>query len=258
MRAIDNYGQIEFDAEHRQPAGTPAVSGIPTGPHRFMTSYGYADSRGVEMVLRRRPLRLAEDVALGMTASYTYSTVEEAANAVGVIAVADNDPDNPQTELPFDLAENVSHFPLNVRGGASTLAAGYDRRHRGVLRAVSSLPFDFSLGVTGTMESGFLYTRQIGRDPRDRELLTGPTNYQIDLRLEKRFNFGNRLGADVYLDIINLTDRLNVLAYNTNPLTRELEVFERTGNPGSRLIQRDGSALYGQARNVYFGARVRF
>ena len=258
MRAIDNYGQIEFDAENRQPEGTAVVSGIPSGPHRWMTSYGYADSRGVELVLRRRPLRLAEDFTLGLTASYTYSTVEAARNAAGVIAVADNDPENPTTEVPFDLSEGSAHFPQNVSGGASTLAAGYDRRHRGVIRAVSSLPLDFSLGLTGAVESGFLYPRQIDVDPRDRELLTGPTNFQLDLRLEKRFDFGNRLGADVYVDVVNLTNRFNVVAYNNNPLTAELEIFERTGNPGSRLIQRDGSALYGPARNVYFGARVRF
>lgn len=258
MRAIDNYDQIQFAAEHRVPEGEQTVSGYPSGPHRWMTSYGYADSRGVELVLRRRPLQLAQDVLLGVTASYTYSSVEAARNAVGVIAVSDNDPENPTTEVPFELAENTAHFPQNVRGGSSTLTAGYDRRHRGIVRAVSSLPFDFSVGLTGAIESGFLYPRQIDVDPRDRELLTGPTNFQLDLRLEKRFDFGNRIGADVYADIINLTNRLNVVAYNNNPQSIELEIFERTGNPGSRLIQRDGTALYGPARNVYFGARVRF
>ena len=252
MRNIDNYGQATFESRTR-----PGEAVIGTW-NWFTTSFGYADSRGIELVVRRQPVELAQDMTLGLTASYTYSTVEEARSVAGTQAFADNDPDNPMTQLPFDIAQHLEHFPQNVRGGASTILGGYDRRHRGVLRAVSALPYDFSVGLTGSLESGFLYERQIGRDDRDRELLTGPTNYQIDLRLEKRFDFAQRVGADIFLDIVNLTDRLNVIAYNNNTLSGELLVFERTGNPGSRLVQRDGSTLYGPARNIYFGGRVRF
>lgn len=254
MRSIENYGQAILEASNRTPEGATTLVGT---PHRFATSFGYADSRGIEVVLRRAPLQLGQDVTLGLTGSYTYSTVEAAVGAGGDNGFADNDPENPTT-LPFDVVETFPHFPQNIRGGSSTLNSGYDRRHRMTLRAVSALPYQFSAGLTGSFESGFLYQKQIDVDPRDRELRTGPTNYQLDLRLEKRFSFTNRLGADVYVDVVNLTNRLNVLAYNANALSAEAEIFERTGNPGSRLVQRDGSVLYGPARNVYFGARVRF
>ncbi len=255
MRSIENYGTAVFEATNRVPTGQESLVG---SPHRFATSFGYADSRGIELVVRRAPLALADDFTLGLTASYTYATVESARNAEGTVGFADNDPDNPITQLPFNDAEDLDHFPQNIRGGASTLAGGYDRRHRGVLRSVASLPLDFSVGLTGSMESGFLYEKQIEVDERDRELLTGPTNFQIDLRLEKRFMFTPRFGADLYVDVTNLFNRHNVIAYNDNPQSSELLLFERNGNPGSRLVQRDGSTLYGPARNVYFGARVRF
>jgi outer membrane receptor protein involved in Fe transport len=256
MRSIDNYGSVGFTAANRNP--TPDDPTIVGARHVFSTSFGYADARGIELVLRRAPLDIATDVNLGITASYTYSTVERADPVAGSPSYADNDPENPISQLPFDVADDLTHFPLNVRGGSSTLTGGYDRRHRIVLRSVAALPYDFSVGLTGSLESGFLYRKQIDADPRDRELLTGPTNHQIDIRLEKRFFFMQRAGVDVFLDVINLLNRKNIIAYNSNTLTDEPEIFERTGNPGSRLIQRDGTALYGVARNVYFGARLRF
>ena len=256
LRSIDNYGTIVFTADNRVPDGEPSLVGT---PHRWATSFGYAESRGIELVLRRRPLQLANGITLGLTSSYTYSTVESARNSGSTsTAFSDTDPDNPITQLPFELADEIENYPLNVQGGTSTLTGGYDRRHRVVIRGVANFPFDTSIGLKTTFESGFLYQKQIDVDPRDRELVTGPANYQADLRLEKQLPFNDRFGIDFYVDVVNLTGRNNVIAYNSNDLSSELTVFERTGNPGTRLIQRDGSALYGTGRNVYFGARVRF
>ena len=257
MRSIDNYGSLGFQAANRNP--TEDDETLVGGTHRWVTSFGYAEARGIELVLRRRPLVLAKDFTLGVTASYTYSTVEQARNTGTTITnFSDDDPDNPITQLPFDVADDAENFPQNVRGGTSTLTGGYDRRHRGVLRSVAALPYDFSFGLTGSYESGFLFEPAFPDDPRDRSLETGPANFQVDLRLEKRISFADRYGVDLYLDVINLTNRNNIIAFNRNELGSELLVFETTGNPGTRLIQRDGSALYGPARSVYFGARVRF
>jgi hypothetical protein len=144
-----------------------------------------------------------------------------------------------------------------VSGGSSALIGGYDRTNRFVVRSVASLPYGINLGLTGNLESGFLYPRVLNADPRDRDLLTGPTNYQIDLRLEKRFLFTDRFGLDVYIDVTNLTDHSNVVAYEKGTPDGPA-VFEETGVPGRRLIQADGTSLYGPARNIYFGSRIRF
>ncbi|NND01625.1 MAG: TonB-dependent receptor, partial [Acidimicrobiia bacterium] len=144
----------------------------------------------------------------------------------------------------------------NVQGG-SVITGGYDRRHRGILRAVAGLPYDISLGLLSTLESGFLYPNAIGADPRDRELETAPANFQVDLRLEKRFMLTNRFGADFYVDVTNLFDRDNVIAYDTDAVGADV-VFQETGVPGSRLILTDGSPLYGPSRTIYFGSRIRF
>ena len=258
MRSIDNYGQIVFQATHRVPEGETAPAGLPT-LHSWATSFGYAEARGIELVVRRRPLQLAQDLTLGLTGSYTYSSVEQARSTGGTTTTfADNDPDNPTTELPFEIADEIQNYPQNVRGGASTLTGGYDRRHRATLRAVADIPYDFSVGLTSSFESGFLYESLFRDDQRDRSLSTGPANFQADLRLEKRISFADRYGVDLYVDLVNLTNRHNVIAFNRNELSEEALAFETTGNPGKRLVQRDGSVLYGPARSVYFGARVRF
>lgn len=255
MRSIENYSQAALSAVNRTPQGQPILTGHTE--YLYATSAGYADVRGIELTLRRRAVRLTDDVSLGVTASYTFSSVEQS-NFAGANVSQFRDADGTVTTLPFDNTRDFKNFPQNVRGGASTLTGGYDRTHRFVVRSIATLPFEVRLGLSGSLESGFLYPRQIGADPRDRELLTGPTNYQVDVRLEKQFSFTPRFGLDVYVDVTNLTNKANVIAYNNDTRSVEYLIFEETGSPGSRLIQRDGTPLYGPARNVYFGTRLRF
>jgi hypothetical protein len=252
-RAIENYGIRNFAANNSPPAGA-TVTGI--NQHVYTTDFGYGDARGIETVLRRNPVELADDVFLGLTASYTYSTVEVSVASEGlpVFTFASND-SIPQ--LPFDLVEDLWNYPQNVAGG-STIAGGYDRRHRGIVRATADFPYELGLGLVGRVESGFLYPRAVGGDPRNRALLTGPTNYTIDLRLQKAFTFQGNMGIDVYVDVTNLTNRQNVIAYDDNAQTGANVIFQETGIPGRRLIDNNGSSYYGPARTLYFGTRLRF
>ncbi len=252
-RSIDNYSNVTFVAFSR-----PGVTRIPGfDRYTYQTNLGYADARGIELVLRRAPLRLSEDVSLGLTASYTFSTVERS-NTTGInvrdYRITDENPDD--TQLPFEDSSDFQNFPQNVRGG-STITGGYDRRHRVILRGTSTLPLDISLGLLATLESGFQYPKAIGADPRDRELLTAPANAQIDFRAEKRFSFAQRFGVDVYVDVINLLGRDNIVAFESYTPSGPAR-FQETGIPGERLILRDGVSLYGPARTVFFGSRLRF
>jgi len=256
MRAVDNYSSAGLSANNRIPASQAGANAININQHVYRTAFGYADIRGIEMVLRRRPLRLADNVALGMTASYTFGAVEQSfgagANQTNFIA-----PDEATKKLPFENVRDFKNFAQNVPGGSSTLTSGFDRTHRGVLRATAALPYNISAGLAASAESGFMYPRAIGVDPRDRELLTAPANAQVDLRLEKRFDIGSRFGLDVYIDMVNLTNRFNIVAYESYTPGGP-GVFQESGNPGSRLTLPDGSTVYGPARNIYFGTRARF
>jgi outer membrane receptor protein involved in Fe transport len=251
-RSIDNYGTVGYTA-FSQP-GLDQIQGFDR--YSYITNLGYADARGIELTLRRRPLALAENVDLGVTASYTYSSVEQSRLTGDNLRDFRYDEETQETQLPFDDARDFQNFAQNVQGG-SIITGGFGRRHRGVIRAVSNLPFGIGAGLLGTIESGFEYADPTGTDARDRALNTAPANYQLDLRLEKGVDFNDRLGIDLYLDVINLTDRDNVVAYETAD-SRFAVAFEETGVPGNRLIRNDGSPLYGPARTIYFGTRLRF
>ncbi|MEM1271342.1 MAG: hypothetical protein AAGI08_14965, partial [Bacteroidota bacterium] len=252
-RSIDNYGRVGYTAFSRP--GVPRFAGFDR--FSYVTSFGYADARGIELVLRRAPVQLTDNVRIGLNASYTFSTVESARVTGENLRTFRVTADEVEvTELPFDDAGDFQNFPQNVVGG-STLTGGYDRRHRVILRGFGVLPFDVNVGLLGTVESGFQYPKAIGADPRDRELLTAPTNVQLDFRLEKGFSFTPQIGLDVYLDVINLFNRDNVVGYDTDAASGAA-IFQETGIPGTRLTLRDGTSIYGPARTVFFGSRLRF
>lgn len=253
VRSIENYGRTRLIASNRTPEGEPALRGL--NRYTFETSAGYAEIKGIELQLQRRPLSLWEDVSLGLTASYTFSTVESNRNVGNKTRF--NADEIEGTKLPFDRVDAFNHYLQGVRGGASVISSGYNRRHRALLRAIGTLPFGFSIGLDTRLESGFLFPKVVNADPRDRELLTAPTNFRIDLRLRKRFDLPGTFGFDVFMDITNLTNRDNIIAYNTRAPGAAAR-FQEEANPGSRLILVDGSPIYGPARNIYFGTSIRF
>ncbi|MGD8413454.1 MAG: carboxypeptidase-like regulatory domain-containing protein [Candidatus Latescibacterota bacterium] len=262
-RAIENYGYSGITANNRTPEGVLSLAGMTQ--YSFVTDFGFADSRGVELVLRRAPLPVSESIRLGLTASYTFATIEGALQTgSNVNSFNAEEVDDPTTEVddtrqvPFDNAEDFKHFPSPIRAGRG-VEQGYDRRHRGVLRLTATFPLDFQLGINGTIESGFLYPPAIQEDERNRELLTGPTNSEWDVRIEKRFRFGTNVGLDLYFDVTNILNTKNVIAYDNNTNGPGPFVFQETGVPGQRLVNdTDGQVLYGPARQLYFGARFNF
>lgn len=261
-RAIENFTYTGMSATQRVPEGEYNV-GIPI--YTWLTDFGYADSRGLELVLRRAPLQMTDWLRLGVTASYTYASVEGARGAGNnqstFIAAETDDPTtsvDDTKELPFDNTSDFRHFAQDITG-SRFLDSGFDRRHRGVLRMSAVFPYEISLGINGTIESGILYPRAIIVNERDRSLLTGPTNHEVDVRLEKAFDFNQQFGLDVFIDVTNVFDHDNVVAYDDDPQTGSDVIFEKTGVPGQRLVESSaGQALYGPARNVFFGTRVRF
>jgi hypothetical protein len=257
-RSVDNYGRQALRAVNRVPEGEEPLE-LPDGSfnrHVYETSAGYADIRGLEVQVQRRLTELVEGWEFGATGSYTFSTIETNNNVGNKTRFQADEVDG--TRLPFDNVDNFDNFPQGAQGGASTITSGFNRRHRGLLRAIVEAPYGFQLGIDSRIESGFLYRKVVNTDPRDRELETGPINYRIDLRLEKEFtDLVGDAGMSVFLDVKNLTDRNNIQAYNTRAPDGG-QRFQEEGDPGDLLVLLDGSPVYGPARNLYFGARVQF
>lgn len=259
-RSIDNYGRQRFRAQNRVPEGEEPLGGdgfSGFGRYDYETSSGYADIRGIEVQVQRRLLQLSPSWALGLTGSYTFSTIETNNNTGNENNFQADNPQIENNKLPFDNADNFEHFPQGARGGGSTISSGFNRRHRGLLRAILQGPFGVTLGVDARIESGFLFQKVIGTDPRDRELITAPYNQRIDVRLQKTFDIPATRGVTVFADIKNATNRHNILAFN-NSVADGAQRMQEEDYPGSKLVQIDGSSTYGVARSFFFGARVKF
>jgi outer membrane receptor protein involved in Fe transport len=258
-RSVDNYGRQNMVAVNRVPEGEdPLQQSLSFNRHVYETSAGYADIRGIEVEVQRRLFTFSGEWGLGVTGSYTFSTIETANILGGANKNRFRAEEVEGTRLPFDNINNFRNFPQEVQGGASTITGGFNRRHRGLLRAIFQAPFNIRLGIDSRIESGFLYRKVVNTDPRDRGLASGPTNYRIDLRLQKEFaDLIGDYGVSLYLDVKNLTDRNNILAFNQRAPNGG-QRFQEEGDPGNLLVLPDGSSVYGPARNFHFGARVQF
>jgi hypothetical protein len=259
-RSVDNYARQRLRAVNRVPEGEDPLE-VATGSfnrYDYKTSAGYADIRGIELEVQRRLFNLTGDWDLGVTGSYTFSTIEST-NFVGSNNIRRFQASDVEgTRLPFDNVDNFDHFPQGVQGGSSTITSGFNRRHRGLLRTILQAPYGIQLGIDSRIESGFLFRKVVDTDPRNRGLETGPTNYRVDLRLQKEFaNIVGDYGVSVYLDVKNLTDHTNILAFNGRAPNGG-QRFQEEGDPGNLLVLPDGSPVYGPARNIHFGARVQF
>lgn len=254
-RSIDNYGRQRFRAQERVPEGEQSLRNH--GRYQFETSAGYADVRGIEVQVQRRLLQLAPDWSFGVTGSYTFSTIETNNNTGNPTNFQADDPQVEDNQLPFDNAENFEHFPQEAKGGSSTISSGFNRRHRGLLRAILQGPFGVTVGLDARIESGFLFPKAVNTDPRDRELVSAPYNQRTDLRIQKSFDLPGVESLTVFTDVRNVTNRDNILSFNSSVADGGRRMQEE-GNPGSKLVQTDGSSTYGAARNFYFGARVQF
>lgn len=258
-RDIENYGRIGFQVTPRAPWRL----------YNLVTDFGYADSRGLEVTLRKSITPVTDWLSVGGRVSYAYSYIKQAVYAGGnstTFSTVAGDSATYSGGLPFDDLKNYNTIERNVLGGNSSLTGGYDRPHRITYAIFFKFPLDITLSSIGRFESGFYYPLTLG-DPRARELGQGPWTKRIDIRLEKLVDL-DIVKASVYLDVLNLFNSENVQAYD-NSNTGQL-IFERTGNPTGydatsatpqytgRPVLPDGTPIYDIARQVYVGINVNF
>jgi hypothetical protein len=263
LRDIENYNPTALNVVPR--SGPSGVN------YNVTSSFGYADSRGVEVSLQALRQTYFDFVTLTGRMNYTYSYIKASALA-GLTAAqrtsfstANGDSARLGGALPFDDLRFYNTIELNVLGSSSTLTGGYDRTHRITYTSSLEFPYDIRVTSVGTFQSGFYYpitltdTRVVGR-----ELGTAPWNKMVDIRLEKGFTIaGARIG--VFADIKNLFNWTNIIGYDNvtsgSPIKWENSV--KDGNPDPtgtalRPVGADGSLFYDIPREFYFGVKVDF
>ncbi len=252
-RDIENYGATAFTVTPRSPWRLYIIT----------TAFGYADSRGVELTLRKNLASVLGDLlAIGGRFSYAYSYIKQAVGAGGnttTFSSVGGDSVKFGGQLPFGDIKYFNTIEQNVQGGSSSLTGGYDRPHRISYTLMMRFPYDIMLSSVGRFESGFYYRRTLG-DPRARELAVGPWNKQVDLRIEKPFNLGPAR-VSVYVDVLNVLDWKNILAFDASNVG-QIE-WERNGDPtggptAPRPVTQDGSLIYDIPREIYVGLMLNF
>jgi len=256
-RDIENYGGIGLNVIPRAGVGVN---------YFIETNFGYADSRGIEVSLERRPARFLWDkITLSGRVNYAYTYIKAAALASftgpkTAFTTTGGDSAKFGGQLPWDDFKSYNTIELNVRGGQSSFTGGYDRPHRLTLSFVAGLPFDVTLSSLSTFQSGFYYPLSLeDPDGRLRKIGKASWNSRTDLRLDKGLRFGQRRAA-AFLEIRNLFNRVNIIGYDNTDVAGQ-ELFEQTGNPTGqygRTTFLDGSNAFDIVREIYAGIDFKF
>lgn len=269
---FDGYGldinAFYKDIESYGGTGLVITPRAPWRSYNINTEFGYADSRGVELTLKKTILPVADFLSIGGRLAYAYSYVKQSVYAGGNVtsySTVGGDSVKYSGEIPWTDIKYWNTIERNVLGGNSTLLGGYDRTHRVTYNLVMRFPEEITLSSVGTFQSGFYFPLTLG-DPRKRELGESPWTKQVDVRLEKAFTIRGIGRIAAYVDVINVFGWENIIAYNSTNVGQL--AWERTGDPtGGPTINRpigisasgnDGSMIYDLPRMVYFGLTFNF
>ena len=267
-RDVENYSNLTWNL-------TPyAGQGV-----LFRSSWGIADSRGIEVTLeKRRTGWFSGRVA------YAYSYIKASLPKTG------NDPNQRRNfsasvdstnfaYLPIDMGQNYPYRQDNivVRSTANALAGGFDRTHRLTGTMIFFMPYNVQASAVAYLMSGFKYlpTENIKNDPWfdiSPELREGPWHFDLNLRLSWQAKLAG-VRFQPFAEVRNVTNRKNILAYNNTPFNESTDqvIFEigRDGIPNSGDEQDPegfwrtpfdwmGRPLYGPARQIWVGMEFGF
>jgi len=252
-RDIESYSRLGLTL-------SPAEAGFAT--YTFNTSGGYADSRGFEVAIERRPVgRISGRI------NYAYSYIKASRNGNNSTPFPDktsfsskSETDREAFDVAVDNKESFNTYEANVNGGGNPLVSGFDRAHRIGLSLMALLPVEFKMSLISTAESGFYYNKtETSENARERETDSAPWNLRTDLRFSRNFALsGTSLGA--FLEVRNLFDRKNILTFDNrnNASRRQWEEDQDPTGDLNRAFTPQGQAIYDIPQMVNLGFTVDF
>ncbi len=209
----------------------------------YYINQDFANARGVEMNMRTRRIK-------NFTAFLSYTIQRAEGNSSNPLDTRD------------DLLARPPRVPVK-----RLIILDWDRPHKfnfnfdyrfgkneGPKLAGSKFLQNFGVNLTGRFESGLPYTPTDTRGQRiaDENIGRIPSTWQLDLRVDKNFDFGG-LKFGVFTEVVNLTNRVNVAdVYTDTGLPLD------TRDPGyTEFGKLDPYNLYPQ-RNIRIGAELEF
>ncbi len=252
------------DYSNMYPASITVYTAASVTPYYVITNALYADTRGVELSVQRDLKPLVWGVTGGGRLAYAYSHLSS-----GFVTPINKTTFSPLTgdsaafdgRLPFGDMDTWNRSYLEALGGGSTLTKGFNRNHRITCAFTLEFPEGFRLSGTGMFTSGFWYKENLKSDWIV-SYAQGPWIRRVDIRLEKQFQISGRFHCNLFVDVLNAFNWVNVLAY-CDILNADLAAWEirgdPTGGPGiNRPVTGEGTLVYDIPREVYFGLRIGF
>ena len=131
---------------------------------------------------------------------------------------------------PLSGLEQITFAVAPDLGGEMTLAVA-DQRHRAVLSGIWEMGYQFQLSGLYFYGSGARYATNWGGDLRNtgqtggrlrpdgtivpRTNLVGDPLHRVDVRLQRRFQFTDRIGVDGIVEVFNVFNHANYGSYTT-------------------------------------------
>jgi hypothetical protein len=233
-------------------------------PRFVITNALFTDARGLEISMQRDLTPLFFGISAGGRIAYAFSRLNAASPVPtnkSVYNVTLGDSAALGGRLPFDDIGMWDKSNIEILGGSSTLIAGFNRIHHMTCAFTFAFPWGIRLGGTGMFSSGFWYPEKLKAD-RILPYAEGPWNRRIDVRLEKQLVISDNIHVDIFVDVLNVCNWTNVLAYYDTPETAQF-AWESSGDPTggvgiNRPVTREGTLIYDIPREVYFGVRLGF
>jgi len=244
-RDTRNAGRIGYTVHVAPGSGFALMS--------YQTSWGYRDSRGIELNLFKRPSPEKYWGFLGVSGrlSLSYSYDKGASNASSLSATRG------VSDLYYGTQDEAYDFAK--RYTYPTFSRGFNY-WKGKLTLLFEFPMEVQLSTITTFNSGWYYqpvTRDINL--RYNTFDQGNNFWQTDMRLTKNFGIG-KYKAGIFFEMLNVFDRVNILAFDTYKTTDQ-ERYEKTGEPWgtfNRPVDALGNPFAGIAREMYAGIEFWF
>lgn len=220
--------------------------------YSYTTSWGYRDSRGIELNLVKRssPKRYFDFLGLSGRLSLSYSFDKGAANALSISEGRGT------SALAYGTQDETYNF--EDRYTYPTYSRGKDFWN-GKMTLMFDFPIDIQLSTLTTYRSHWYFTPIEVADPRYEESQGGDYFLQTDLRVNKRFGLG-KYTAGVFFEALNVFDRENILTFDTYN-SSDQALYEKSGFPYgnfNRPVNQYGSPFAGIARELYAGIEFWF
>ena len=219
----------------------------------YGTTWGYRDSRGIELNLFKRPSpeKYFGFVGVSGRLSLSYSYDKGATNASSI------SPLRGQADLFAGSQDEAYDFDKRYTYPSYSRGFNY---WKGKMTLLFEFPMDIQLSTITTYNSPFYYqpiTKEINL--RYNEYEKGDSFFQTDIRFTKNISLG-KYRAGVFFEALNVLDRLNVLWFDTYLSDGQIR-YEDTGEPWgtfNRPVDQMGNPFAGIAREVYAGIEFYF